>query len=136
MSTSCAILDLRTGEFAYSNAGHNPPLLIRADGHCEWLELPKGIALGVMDEASYTTRTAVLRPGDHLLSYTDGVTEAKNIAGELFTEPKLLESAAGFKGSAATLLHNTLLFVRTFADGAEQSDDITVLSVNYRGKPS
>lgn len=130
----CFILDLRTGECLYSNAGHNPPLLLRAEGSVCWLELPKGIALGVMPDAVYRTQKLILEPGDMLLLYTDGVTEAMNPALELYSEGRLMEVAAGMgKRMAFQVTERLMASVQEYAAEAPQSDDITMLAIRYKG---
>ncbi len=83
------ILDLKTGEFVYANAGHNSPITLAPDGRTEFLERPGGPILGVMDDAAFRMDRRVLRPGEVFLAYTDGVTEAANLAGEFFAENRL-----------------------------------------------
>ncbi len=68
----CAILDFTTGELVFSNAGHNPPVLLRAGGSTDFLEVPRGIFLGIMEEAVYRTGRIALAPGDALVVYTTG----------------------------------------------------------------
>jgi sigma-B regulation protein RsbU (phosphoserine phosphatase) len=81
-------LDLTSGGFTYSNAGHNPPILIRANG--EILTLTEGgLILGVLDDAPYDEGTVFLAPGDMLFLYTDGITEAQNALDEEFGEERL-----------------------------------------------
>ena len=76
------IFDPATGEFEYSNGGHNPPLLARANGTAEYLDMPEGIALGLFSEIPFGMKKVMLEPGDVLILYTDGVTEAMNENGE------------------------------------------------------
>lgn len=127
------ILDHTTGELAYSNAGHNPPVLVRRGG-ADWLALPKGLFLGVMEEASYRDASVTLAPGDRLLVYTDGVTEAMNEAGELYSGERLLEVAPGLAGlEPKAACEAVAASVREFAGDAPQADDITLLALLYRG---
>jgi sigma-B regulation protein RsbU (phosphoserine phosphatase) len=129
-----ALLNFRTGELRYSNAGHNPPLLLRAGSAPEWLPLPEGFFLGTMEEATYQTRTLVLAPGDRLLLYTDGVTEAMNEAQDFYTEERL-ERLVGDMGDAApeAMVGQVLQSVQSFAGHEPQSDDITLLALAFRG---
>lgn len=126
----CGIFNFKTGEIVYSNAGHNPPVVIRANGAVEWLKMPEGLVLGVMPDAPFAVRSIVLEPGDQLLTYTDGVTEATNANQELFTDPKLLETVRPCVGqSPQETIATVLLAVKSHVAGAPQSDDITLLAI-------
>lgn len=126
----CGVVDLRTGELVYSNAGHNPPVILRADGSVEKLDLPPGLVLGVMEGVEYRTKRIRLDSGDSILAITDGVTEAMDPDGRIFTEQKLLEIAGGL-----TALHpeeqtrRVMDAVKQHAGEAPASDDITILSL-------
>ena len=126
------VVDLATGAFRYCNAGHNPPYLLRADGGREALR-PTGIAFGLDADMPYRIGETVLQPGDALFLFTDGITEAFNPAGEEFGTDRL-ETAleAGRRRSAAELIAGVLSETKAFADGAEQSDDITCLALRFR----
>jgi len=130
----CAVLNIKTGELEYSNAGHLPPVLRRADGRIEFLELPPGPVLGIKPSGTYGCRSMRLEPGDQLLLYTDGITESANPAGEFYGEERLRELAAGMRlgGPEQTI---AVLFQATgaFSSGAEQFDDMTALAVRYNG---
>ncbi|NCC24781.1 MAG: serine/threonine-protein phosphatase, partial [Deltaproteobacteria bacterium] len=130
----CGILNLKTGVLRYSNAGHNPPLLLRVGQNPEWLALPPGLVLGGMEEAMFQTRQIKLSPGDSLLAFTDGVTEAMNAAQDLYSEDRLLrETTVRATAGPKELVAEILETVHGFADGTPQSDDITLLSVLYVG---
>ncbi|HOV79580.1 MAG TPA: SpoIIE family protein phosphatase [Bacillota bacterium] len=126
------ILHIPTGQVNCSNAGHNRPFIIRADGRVEMLPKTRGIALGVMEGFSFASCDFTLQKGDSILLYTDGISEAMNRAGELFGEERMAEiikknsnaDAAGMTGALRDA-------VRDFAGGAEQSDDITVMALKY-----
>ena len=94
------ILDTRTGELEYCNAGHNPPLLLSPAGRVLILQPTGGIALGVAEEGVYQSRKVILQRGDSLLLYTDGVTEAMNKREELFSEGRLIKELAEMKGQS------------------------------------
>jgi sigma-B regulation protein RsbU (phosphoserine phosphatase) len=129
-----AKLDLATGELAYSNAGHNPPLIIREGGKVEWLKLPDGLVLGVDMDTPYITETTRLNPGDTIVVYSDGVTEAMNKKKELFSEERLLKILEkNSTGTPEDIVSAVTAAVNDFASGAYQSDDITVLAVRYKG---
>lgn len=127
------ILDLATGEVRYCNAGHNPPMLIRSD-HAEFLETKPCLLLGVDDEAEYRAETLQLTAGDTLFLYTDGLTEAANVQRLQLGERQVLKTASTFGDLTAEeqtrKMHELVL---QFADKAEQSDDLTMLSVRYLG---
>jgi sigma-B regulation protein RsbU (phosphoserine phosphatase) len=130
------ILDAGRGVLRYANAGHNPPVILRG-GEAEWLPAGHGMALGVMRNVKFVAREADFKNGDYLLLYTDGVTEAMNENGEMFGEDRLLalmsDVAKGDIGArgAADAANSA---VRSFAGGAEQADDITVLALRNNGK--
>ena len=127
-------VDTRTGEVAYCNAGHNPPLLLRADGSTEFLAAPQGLSLCLVEDFEYRAARLALAPGDVLLLYTDGVTEAFNPAREEYSDARLARVVASAPDrSPKGLLRHVLADVRAFADGAPQSDDITLLALRYRG---
>ena len=124
------ILNLQTGELCFSNAGHNPPLILAANGECRFLALPDGLVLGVTSEAEYRDATARLEPGDMILTYTDGVTEAMNPAHVLYSEARLRETLAALAGRGVeNTVGDIVASVKVHAASAPQSDDITVLAV-------
>jgi sigma-B regulation protein RsbU (phosphoserine phosphatase) len=129
-----AVLDAERGELQYANAGHNPPLLLRAGGAVEELR-GAGLVAGVVAEARHPTRRLPLMTGDRLFLYSDGVSEALNPQGEQFSEQRLqhLLREAG-DAEPAALIERVLACVRRFSAGAPQSDDVTALAVLYRGR--
>jgi phosphoserine phosphatase RsbU/P len=128
------ILDAHTGEVEFANAGHNHPYLLRPGQPPELLDHRNSLVIGVMKQAAYPAHRLQLRPGDRLFLYTDGVTEAMNEAGELFSEERLEQALAGTSGGAlAETTRNVSQAVRRFVDGAPQSDDLTMLLVKYCG---
>jgi sigma-B regulation protein RsbU (phosphoserine phosphatase) len=129
----CGILNLKTGDFIYANAGHNPPLLARLDGSVEALDERPSPALGACLGASYPNHSRCLKPGDLLVLYTDGVTEAMSPENEMFGDDGLLEFVRRDGHlDAKPLLENMAQAVQAHAAGAPQSDDITALVVRYR----
>ena len=123
------VLDIRTGQFRYSNAGHNPPVIFSGGGW-RYQALPKGLVAGIMGDAPFGEMDGCLAPDETLMLYTDGVTEATNPAERLYGEARLLE-ALGLPGdpSTAALVERVKRSVEIFADGAAQSDDITMLAI-------
>ncbi len=128
------ILNTRTGEVEFANAGHNHPYLLRHGAPPELLNHHSSLVVGVMKKAVYPTHHIQLRPGDSLFLYTDGVTEAMNEAGDLFSEERLEQALARADGgSLEETTRGVSQEVRRFADGAAQSDDLTMLLVKYCG---
>jgi serine phosphatase RsbU (regulator of sigma subunit) len=127
------VLDLASGVLRYCNAGHNPPYLLRTAGGRETLKAT-GIPFGIDADLPYATAETVLAPGDALLLFSDGITEAFNPGGEIFGEARLEAALENSRGrDAAELVAGVLAATAEFAAGAEQSDDITCLALVYRG---
>jgi len=123
------IADPNSGEITFTNAGHNPPMLIRDNGTLELLE-GGGMILGIMPMAKYTEATVKMEPGDILILYSDGVTEAVNPVDEDFGEARLTEFVNSMKDRPAAAIMNAIhAEVTRFADTAPQADDITVVVV-------
>lgn len=128
------ILDLRDGTFTYANAGHNPPLWLRADGTIEALPRTGGAALAIIEGLPQSDRVVTLAPGEQVFLFTDGITEAQNAAQELFGDDRLsacLEAVAG--DDPAAVIDGVLSAVQDFAGDAPQFDDITCLAVRWTG---
>ena len=124
------IYNIQTGEVTYTNAGHNPPYLIKADGSIEQLPLSKNIAAGVFDSFQFSEDTLQLEHGDMLLLYTDGVTEATDIEFKEYGEKRLEELIKqNAKADCQTMIDVVKSDVKAFAGEAEQSDDITLLTL-------
>lgn len=129
------ILDVRTGEILYSNAGHNPPLLKRKAGALEKIQGTGGTALGAMEDLVFKSRSVVLSPGDVIFLYTDGVTEAFDAGGALFSDQRLIKDLSTVAdGSVKDITESIMAAVKEFAKGAAQSDDITMLVIRFRGE--
>lgn len=133
-----AVLQLSTGRLTYVNAGHNPPILLR-QGSAQYFPRGRNMGLAVLENQQYHEGTLQLAPGDCLLLYTDGVTEATDAQGALLGEARLLEVAQSFSaqpdrsGPARQLTERVVEEVRRFEAGAAQADDITVVALAYRG---
>lgn len=124
------------GHLEYINAGHVPPLLRRKSGQLEGLG-SGNFPVGMFAEAVYQSAHIQLGSGDFLVIYTDGVSEAANVRNELFEEARLRRIVEDFKGQSAQELTDAIREgMRLFTEGAPQADDITLLVVQYRGKPS
>ncbi len=125
-----AIWDPKTGSFAYSSAGHNPPLVIRQHGAAVQPLKLKGIALGVLTDITLNTGHVTLEPGDTLVMYTDGVTEAQNANGQQFTVSGLETAVRAHHGDTAQVMINTVIDALDIHTGNEpQFDDLTLVIV-------
>jgi phosphoserine phosphatase RsbU/P len=126
------VLNLKTGELSYCNGGHNLPYLQKSDGTVSELDDVGGLLLGKFDDAPYEKNVITLSPGDTIITFTDGVTEAEDDNGGFFDEERVIEY---LKRNPAKNLNSQVkglfLEVMKFAGPAVQSDDITVLSVRY-----
>lgn len=124
------IYNIKTGEVRYTNAGHNPPYLMKTDGNIIQLPLSKNLVVGVMDDFEFTEETLTLEPGDTLLLYTDGVTEAFNSHEEDFGEKRLEEALSKLtQKSCQEIVDGVKSDVSAFVGETEQSDDITLLAL-------
>ena len=125
-----AALNVVTGELECANAAHTRPWLALDDGG-SWLRVPAGLPLGVLDGFLYKSHATALRPGEGIVLYTDGVTEARSSADELYGGRRLEELLGGLQngveGSCA-LIDDA---VRAFGEGAEQADDVTICSLGW-----
>ena len=129
------ILEVGTGCFTYVNAGHNPPLIKRGDGGFERMKLKPGFMLGAFDTFEYRQEEIRLGGGDTVFLYTDGVTEAQNNSLQLFGDDRLHEVLnKNADKSPKELLTAVQETVVKYADGAEQSDDLTMLALSYHPK--
>jgi serine phosphatase RsbU (regulator of sigma subunit) len=128
------VLD-QAGHFEYVNAGHVPPLILRRTGAIEGLA-SGNLPVGMFDEAEFSSAAVDLQEGDFLVIYTDGVSEAANIHSELFEEHRLRTVLEQFKGQKVDQITEAIREgVKAFTAGAPQSDDITILAVQYKGQP-
>ena len=126
-------LDIKSGKLTYVNAGHNPPLL-RSGDRFNRVWLKPGFVLAVMKDMLYTQDEVILKPGDELFIYTDGVTEAENKEKKLFGNLRLLNTVNNYLDLPLKEFTVKIKYeVDKYADGAEQSDDITMLVLRYKG---
>jgi serine phosphatase RsbU (regulator of sigma subunit) len=122
-----ARLDPQAGRLSYVNAGHNPPLLVRAGGGIEKLS-EGGMVLGLFDSVPYTEGAAELRPGDALVLYSDGVTETFDAQGDEFGEERLVELLVRLRHVDAAGLENAILNeIESFGGGLKATDDRTLV---------
>ena len=126
-----AVYDPATGRLTYSSGGHDTPLVVHSDGSSELLPLTGGIVLGIMPELDYNEECVTLAPGDTVICYTDGVTEAMNSDGEQFGIERLRQTFLQAPPSdARDAVSKIFEAVSDFAGGTIQSDDITCLTLS------
>ena len=128
-----AALEPETGRLAFVNAGHNPPLLVRADGSLQKLE-DGGLVLGLFENIVYADGAVRMEPGDTLLIYSDGVTETWDPQGEEFGEEKLAELVTRCRSLGAAALQEAVLReIERFEEGARATDDRTLVVLKRTG---
>jgi len=130
----CGFLDLATGRLLFSNAGHDRPLLMKPGQPSQPLESKTGIPLGVFPQFTYVVEEIVLKPGDTLFLYTDGITDATNRREQRYTLDRLRDlidgSGTADPSAIVPMVHENVV---RFAEGMPQVDDLTLLCVQYRG---
>lgn len=127
------VLHTPTGRIIYSNAGHTPPIIIRGSGVVEILR-GGGVPLGVVDSWDYQEETVSLQTGDKIFLYTDGVTEARNLTGELFGEDRLVEILSRNRShSPEQIKRSVLKAVDEFSQG-DAGDDLAILCIRINGE--
>ena len=128
VTTFYAIYNTKTGHVNYCNAGHNVPYVLRADGTIEQLPKSSNMMVGAFKEATYQEDSLQLGHGDTLVMYTDGVTEAMNRNDKAFGNKRLEFLLGGLSGlSCQQIVETVKTGISCFVDGAEQSDDMTML---------
>lgn len=129
----CGVLDMETGMLSYCNAGHNAPILM-TKGSTDFMKPCTNLPAGAIADFSYQTESVQMQKDDALFLYTDGVTEAENKAMELFGDSHTLGIVELLKdASMKEMADGVFDAVKTFADGNEQSDDITMLCLRWKG---
>ena len=127
------ILNTRNGDLEFANAGHNPPYIFSAGGKVRKLIEKSGPVLGIIPGGIYKTVSTRIEPGEGILLYTDGVTEAVNKSDEFFEESRLESYLAEHASEQAqSLVRGLHAEVKDFAKGVPQADDITILALWYR----
>ena len=127
------IYDLQTGQITFTNAGHNPPYILKADGQVEVVKSPCNLVLGAVPDMPFSCDRMKLEPGDTLYMFTDGVTEAENKNHDQFGESRLEAALAECKGADSRHIVDTVnAKVKEFINGASQSDDITQLVIRRK----
>ena len=131
------ILEPDTNQLYFINGGHEPPVLIGRNGIKERLD-PTGPAVGAFPHLDFSVGNILFEPGDILFGYTDGVTDARNQAGEMFTRDRLMAVVSASPQSPNQLIAEVKAQVEKFTHGKEQFDDITLIAVGRHAdnKPS
>ena len=125
------IYDPATNEFTYANGGHNPQLIVHADGSSTVLAMTGGVVLGVVPNIQYEQTTVALSPGDTILLYTDGITDATNEEGEFFGLERLQATFAGNPPRDSRAANDAVFeALQNFVGDAAQADDITCLALS------
>lgn len=123
-----AVVDTTSHRIEYANAGHFPPIVMHADGTADRL-LPTGLVLGIAPDWSYTTGTVRFGPGDRLVFFTDGITEALTPSGDEFGEERLVDMTCAHRTETAESLVATLTDAVTAWTGGSPQDDATLIVV-------
>ena len=128
------ILDTKTGELEYCNAGHDSPLALDAEGNLRALDSPGGPPICVMDDFDYPVDHDQLAPGELLLLYSDGVSEAMRVDEAMYGNTRIGDylKATGPDPDARAVVDGLFHDVKKFVDGNEPNDDITILALRYR----
>ena len=128
------VLDLHTGELDYCNAGHNVPVLIKSmDDKVESLTVLSNLPLGVVTEYNFTAQKTQLHYNDMIFLYTDGLTEAENNRHQQYGEERMIQALNGMAGNRPREVIETIQqSIKEFVDGAQQSDDLTMLAIRYQ----
>lgn len=131
----CSVINLSSGQCRYANGGHNIPYLVNTKGQVTPLPPVKGVPVGAMEGMVYTENSIQLQPGEALYLYTDGVTEAENAKQEFFGNLSLIENLGKLhEQDCREVLLSLRKAVQSFAQGVEQSDDITMLMFRFNSK--
>ena len=128
-----AILNTKTGVMEFSNGGHNLPVVMRKDGSVQYLRKTGGMVVGAMEGMKFERGALTLAPGDRFFLYTDGVTEAMDENKVLFSEERLLRELRLLEGLPVKEVLNRLLAMLVEYSRGDQSDDITMMLLEYRG---
>ncbi len=135
VTTWVGILELSTGKLTCANAGHEYPVLRRAEGKFELYKDKHDIVIGWMEGLEYEEYTLMLHPGDRLFLYTDGVPEATDAENRMFGNERMVDALnSDPDATPRQLLINVREAVRGFVKDAEQFDDLTMLCIEYKGK--
>ena len=133
------VMDLQTGHMAYCNAGHNPPLLISSEGNrIGLLPVDSNVPAGIMPDWTFSPQDTTIDSGTTIFLYTDGLNEAENSTHGQFGDERMMETAQAASGdgrpSPQTLVERMVDAVHAFVGDAEQSDDLTMMAIQYNPK--
>lgn len=127
------ILDLKTRLFSYARAGHEPPLILHADGSVERMPFSSGMALGLWDPITLDEKEILLKSGDSLILFTDGMTDCRNPEGESFGLDRIKNLLSGLPKLNAQQICDTLLeTLLTYQNGSKQDDDVTLVAIKAK----
>jgi serine phosphatase RsbU (regulator of sigma subunit) len=127
------ILDLETNEFAYARAGHEPPLVVHADGSVERIAHSAGMAIGLWENVTLDERTVQLVHGDTLLMYTDGMTDCRDPRGESFGMERIKTLLSSFvKSNGQEICDQLLQNLLNYQNGSKQDDDVTLVAIQIK----
>lgn len=127
------ILDLETNEFAYARAGHEPPLIVHADGSVERIAHSAGMAIGLWENVTLDERTVQLVHGDTLLMYTDGMTDCRDPRGESFGLERIKNLLSLFvKSNGQEICDQLLQNLLNYQNGSKQDDDVTLVAIQIK----
>jgi sigma-B regulation protein RsbU (phosphoserine phosphatase) len=128
-----AIYNIKTGEMEYSNGGHNSPVIIKADGSVEMLPVSTSCMLGAVDGITYPNEKLTLNAGDTIVMYTDGVNEAMNSDFQEYGDERMMKTLSQQLGKTCQeVIDGQLASLKDFVGNAEQSDDITILTLKRK----
>jgi sigma-B regulation protein RsbU (phosphoserine phosphatase) len=138
VTTFYGILNIHTGEITYTNAGHNYPYIIKSDGTVKVLDEGSSIILGAFENAKYTKNILKLEPNDSIFLYTDGVNESMDLSRNQLGDEALFNHLCHLKSmqnknNPKIITDSVFSLVKQHAQGTDQSDDITVLTITYYG---
>lgn len=127
------ILDLKTREFSYARAGHEPPLIMHADGSVDRMPHSPGMAIGLWEPVTLDEKMVKLNSGDTLILYTDGMTDCRDPKGEAFGLERIKKTLSDLAKQNAQYICNTLLeTLQAYQDGSKQDDDVTLVAVKAK----
>lgn len=125
------VINLKTGELRYCNAGHDSPVIVSEQSY-ELLPVDTNVPIGIVPDWTYTQQQATIQSGSTIFLYTDGLTEAEEKDQKLFGEKRMLETIeAGKTSDPETIINNMTNAIRLYVGDAEQSDDLTMLAIRY-----
>lgn len=137
MTFFVGVFDRRTGMLEWCNAGHNPPVLVAADGSAEFLKVKRNVVLGALENFPYKSETRAFLPGERLVLYSDGITEAETTDHGQYGNERMCRFCQDHAGSpAGDFVSDLFASVETFAGAAEQFDDQTVLVLDFNASSS